>query len=51
MKNSAKQAWAALAITLGLATQALAIEPGQTVDNFACSISKVNRTSSTTSRT
>jgi peroxiredoxin/mono/diheme cytochrome c family protein len=34
MKNSAKQAWAALAIALGLTTQALAIEPGQTVDNF-----------------
>jgi peroxiredoxin len=34
MKNSAKQALAALAITLGLATSAAAIEPGQVVDNF-----------------
>jgi peroxiredoxin/mono/diheme cytochrome c family protein len=34
MKNSAKQALAALAIAMGLATQAAAIEPGQVVDNF-----------------
>ncbi|HEY5759385.1 MAG TPA: redoxin domain-containing protein [Steroidobacter sp.] len=34
MKNSAKQALAALAIAMGLTAQALAIEPGQAVDNF-----------------
>lgn len=34
MKNSAKRALAAVAIAVGLTTQALAIEPGQTVDNF-----------------
>jgi peroxiredoxin len=34
MKNSAKRALLALAVTLGLTTQALAIEPGQGVDNF-----------------
>lgn len=34
MKNSAKRAMAALAMTFGLAAQAVAIEPGQVVDNF-----------------
>ncbi|WP_157995174.1 redoxin domain-containing protein [Peristeroidobacter soli] len=34
MKNSANRAWAALTIALGVATNALAIEPGQVVDNF-----------------
>src|SRR5262245_21451390 len=34
MKNSAKRALITLAATLGLTTQALAIEPGQAVDNF-----------------
>lgn len=34
MKDSAKRALAALAATVGIATQALAIEPGQVVANF-----------------
>lgn len=34
MKNSAQRALAALGVTLGLATNASAIEPGQAVDNF-----------------
>lgn len=34
MKNSAKRALAALAMTIGLTTQAWAIEPGEVVDNF-----------------
>ncbi len=34
MKNSAKRVWPALLMTVGLTTQALAIEPGQTVENF-----------------
>ena len=34
MKDSVKQGLAALAVTLGLATQALAIEPGQVLENF-----------------
>lgn len=34
MKISAKQVLAALAVTMGLTAQALAIEPGQRVDNF-----------------
>lgn len=34
MKDSAKRALAVLAATIGLTTQALAIEPGQVVENF-----------------
>ncbi|WP_129641096.1 redoxin domain-containing protein [Peristeroidobacter agariperforans] len=34
MRNAAKRALAALAMTIGLTTQAMAVEPGQTVDNF-----------------
>ena len=34
MKDSAKRALAALAMTVGLTTQAWAIEPGRVVDNF-----------------
>jgi peroxiredoxin len=34
MKNSAQRVLAALALAMGLITQALAIEPGQGVDNF-----------------
>jgi peroxiredoxin len=34
MKNSAKRALAAVVVAVGLASPALAIEPGQAVDNF-----------------
>lgn len=34
MKDSVKRALAALAMTIGLTTQVLALEPGQVVDNF-----------------
>ncbi|GFE78834.1 thiol-disulfide isomerase [Steroidobacter agaridevorans] len=34
MKDSAKRALAALIMTIGLTTQAVAVEPGQVVDNF-----------------
>lgn len=34
MKDLAKRALAALAVTIALTTQALALEPGQVVDNF-----------------